>query len=312
MKLGLIAGMFPNATIDEAAKLAAENGYEAIEVCANETSAMLNTEKLLGTGEAKKILKTVKSYGVEISALSNHDNSMIIVGPHGPATDFVWKGTAEEKRARGKESLLRTAQLANEMEVKTIVGLTGIVDFSAAFSWPYADGWKLSEDAFVEHFVPMLDKLQEYGTRFAVEVHPNNLIYDIYSAKRAIELAGGHPALGINLDPGNLMYVGVGVEEFIDELHDRIYFVHLKDGEYSPHNFRKGGWLMRGDNRQLNKSFRYRIPGWGSINWRSVMTELHLIGYDGVLSFEHEDEIFTILDGVKKTRDFIRPLMIEA
>lgn len=312
MKLGLIAGMFPNTTIQEAAMLAAQNGYEAIEVCANETSSQLNTVEVLRDGTAKKILKSVRDTGVEISALSNHDNSMIIVGPHGPATDFVYKGSAEEKRAHGKESLLRTAELANEMEVDTIVGLTGIVDFSAAFSWPYADGWKLSEEALSEHFVPMFDKLQEYGVRFAVEVHPNNLIYDIYSAKRALELADYHPALGINLDPGNLMYVGVGVEEFIDELKDRIYFVHLKDGEYSPHNFRKGGWLMRGDNKRLDKSFRYRIPGWGSINWKSVMTELHLIGYDGVLSFEHEDDIFTIMDGVKKTYDFIKPLIIES
>ncbi|MGI6118404.1 MAG: sugar phosphate isomerase/epimerase family protein [Bilifractor sp.] len=312
MKLGLIAGMFGDVTIQEAAKLAAENGYEAIEVCANEHSGMLNTDEVLKSGKGKAIAKSVRDCGVEISALSNHDFSLIIGGPHGPATDFIMKGTPEEKIAAGKASLIKTAQLANEMEVDTIVGMAGVLDFCAAFSWPYADGWKLSEEAFVENYVPVLDKLQEYGCRFAVEVHPNSIMYDLYTCKRAIELTGNHPALGINLDPGNLMYVGVGIEEFIDALSDRIYYVHLKDGEYSPHNFRKGGWLMRGEDTRIDKSFRYRIPGWGNINWRSFMTELHLIGYDGYLSFEHEDAIFTVMDGVKKTRDFIRPLMIES
>ena len=56
-----------------------------------------------------------------------------------------------------------------------------------------------------------MDKFKEYGVKFAVEPHPNNMIYDIHTAKRAIELLDGHPNF-VQPDPANLIYLGLRVE----------------------------------------------------------------------------------------------------
>ena len=83
------------------------------------------------------------------------------------------------------------------------------------------------EKLFVERFMPIMDKFKEYGVKFAMEPHPNNIIYDLHSAKRALELLDYHPNFGFNLDPANLMATGgLLPENFIDELGDRIFHVH--------------------------------------------------------------------------------------
>ena len=54
----------------------------------------------------------------------------------------------------------------------------------------------------------IFDKMKEYGVKFAMEPHPNNIVYDLHTAKRAVELLEGHPCWGYNLDPANLMATG--------------------------------------------------------------------------------------------------------
>ena len=168
------------------------------------------------------------------------------------------------------------------------------------------------EEEFRELFLPILDKFKEYGVKFAVEPHPNNMIYDIHTAKRAIELVDNHPCLGFNLDPANLIYLGLRVENFIDELGDRIFHVHAKDGEIVEHNIQRGGILMQGDWQRIDRAFRFRIPGWGSVPWKKVITELSLVGYDYVLSYEHEDVTMSVGDGVEKVAPYLKSLIIKA
>ena len=64
--------------------------------------------------------------------------------------------------------------------------------------------------------------------------------------------------------------------------------------------------------RRIDRSFRFRIPGWGDVPWKKVITELSMVGYKGVLSYEHEDVTMSRMDGVKKTAAYLKPLIIEA
>ena len=146
-----------------------------------------------------------------------------------------------------------------------------------------------------------------------MEPHPNNIIYDLNTAKRALELLDYHPSFGFNLDPANIMATGgLLVENFIDELGDRIFHVHAKDAEVVRHNIQRGGIMMQGDWQRLDKAFRFRIPGWGDVQWKKVITELSLVGYDYVLSYEHEDVTMSVGDGVEKVAAFLKPLIIKA
>lgn len=313
MKLGFFAANYAHLPLEEVTKIASANGYEMLEIPAYIGNGQMDCDEVLKGSNAKKLKDMVSSYGMEISALSNHADSLLILGPHSEDTDGLFKGTKEEKIRYGTESLLKTAQTANILEVPVVNGFTGITNWGRYFPFPFANGWKQAEEEFAELFVPILDKFKEYGVKFAVEPHPNNLIYDIHTAKRALELVDNHPCLGFNLDPANLMATGgVMVENFIDELGDRIFHVHAKDAEVVAHNVQRGGVLMQGDWQRLDRSFRFRIPGWGDVQWKKVITELAMVGYDYVLSYEHEDVTMSVGDGVEKVAPFLKPLLIKA
>ncbi len=312
MKLGFFTANFTEKPLEEVARLAAENGYEALEIPAYEGNGQFDVREVIRGNNAAKLRAMVENMGLFISALSNHADSLLIMGPYGVDTDTIYKGTKEEKIKFGTESLLRTAQAANALEVPVVNGFTGIENFGRYFPFPYAQGWSEMEKEFVEKFVPILDRFKEYGVKFAVEPHPNNFIYDIHTAERAIRLVDGHPCLGFNLDPANIIYLGLKVENFINRLKDRIFHVHAKDGEIVEHNIQSGGILMQGDWQRLDRAFRFRIPGWGSVDWKKVITELSMIGYNYVLSYEHEDVTMSRADGVKKTAAYLKPMLIEA
>jgi sugar phosphate isomerase/epimerase len=293
--------------------MAAKYGYEAVEIPAFAGNPHLDIEKAVSDKNYReKIKKTVSDNGLIISALSNHPEGQITLGPYGEDTDAIFKGTREEKIKFGTERMIKTAQAANALEVPVVNGFTGVTNWGRYFPFPYADGWNKMEKEFVEVFMPIMDKFKEYGVKFAVEPHPNNMIYDIHTAKRAIELLDGHPNFGYNLDPANLIYLGLRVENFIDELGSRIFHVHAKDGEIVEHNIQRGGILMQGDWQRIDRAFRFRIPGWGSVPWKKVITELAMVGYDYVLSYEHEDVTMSVGDGVEKVAPYLKPLLIKA
>ena len=313
MKLGFFSANYAHLSLEEVAKIMAEHGYEMMEIPAYSGCEQFSCDEVIrDPSKASSLRKMLGGYGIGISALSNHADSLLILGPHSYDTDKLCPGTKEEKIKYGTENLLKSAQAANALEVPVVNGFTGVTNWGRYFPFPCADGWEKMEKEFVELFVPILDKFKEYGVKFAVEPHPNNMIYDIHTAKRAIELVDGHPSLGYNLDPANLIYLGLRVENFIDALGSRIFHVHAKDGEIVEHNLQYGGILMQGDWQRLDRAFRFRIPGWGSVPWKKVITELALVGYDYVMSYEHEDVTMSVNDGVEKVAAYLKPLIIKA
>ncbi|MGM0432501.1 MAG: sugar phosphate isomerase/epimerase family protein [Spirochaetota bacterium] len=312
MKLGFFTANFTERPLEEVARMAAEYGYESLEIPVYEGNGQLELDDVLKGNKAKEVRQMAEDLGLDLCAVSNHPESFLVMGPTGKDTDFIFKGTPEEKVKHGTQQLIKTAQAANALGVKNVVGYPGVENWGRFFFFPYGQGWQEYEQQFAERFVPILDEFKKYGVRFAIEPHPNSFVYDIYTAERAIELVDGHPALGYNFDPANIIYLLVKPEVFIDRLGDRIFHVHAKDAELVDHNLSTGGTLMQGDMRRMDRSFRFRIPGWGDVPWKKVITELSMVGYEGVLSYEHEDVTMSRMDGVKKTADYLKPLIIEA
>jgi sugar phosphate isomerase/epimerase len=312
MKLGFFTANFTERSLEEVAEMVAGYGYEALEIPAYEGNGQLETVDVIKGNNAEKIRKMVASFDLSISALSNHADSFLIMGPTGIETDFIYKGSAQEKIKHGTESLIQTAQAASALGVPVVVGYPGVENWGRFFFFPYGQGWSEYEEQFVERFTPILDKFKEYGVKFAIEPHPNSFIYDIHTAERALELVNYHPCLGYNFDPANVTYLSLSPEIFVDRLKDRIFHVHAKDAELVAHNLPTGGTLMQGDMSRLDRSFRFRIPGWGDVNWKRLITELSMTGYNGVLSYEHEDVTMSRMDGVEKTAAFLKPLLIKA
>ncbi len=69
------------------------------------------------------------------------------------------------------------------------------------------------------------------------------------------------------------------------EYKDRVYHVHAKDTEMLPERRYRGG---------VNSDyFRFRIPGYGEINWAAFISALDEFGYDGGMAIEHEDPVYS-------------------
>jgi len=314
MKIGFCTMNYSELPVEEVTKLAADHGYQCIEIPSFNDNGQIDPDELLKGSNAKNFNEMVKGYDMFVSAISNHADSLLVMGPYGPGTDSICPGTKEDKIKFGTESLIRSAQLANALEVPVVIAFSGIENFGHINDWPEPDGWLYEEEQFVTKYVPILDKYKEYGIKLAFEPHPNNIIYDTQSALRCLEIVDHHPAYAINLDPANILFSGVNLQTFIDELAGRIAIVHAKDCEIVEHNMMKGGYnmyLQDGWGR-LDRSFRFRIPGWGSVDWKKLISELFHTGYDYAFNYEHEDVLMSRMDGVKKTIAFLEPLMIEA
>ncbi|MCI0512160.1 TIM barrel protein, partial [candidate division KSB1 bacterium] len=66
---------------------------------------------------------------------------------------------------------------------------------------------------------------------------------------------------------------------------ERIYMFHAKDTEIRANILKVVGINGHG-------WWRYRLPGWGQVNWKEVFTALFEIGYTGDMVIEHEDPVF--------------------
>lgn len=314
MKLGLCVVNYSNLPVDKVCEIAARNGYDAVELPAYTDNGQVDAAELLKGSNAKEFKKKIEDHGLFISALSNHADSPLIMGPYSAGMDSICPGSKEEKIKFGQESMIRSAQLAAELGVKCVVAFSGMENYGHINDWPEPNGWKYEEEQFAEKWGYVFDKYKEYGVKVAFEPHPNNIVYDIKSTKRLLEVTDNHESFGINLDPANVLFSGIDVNQFVYELADRIVTVHAKDCEILKHHLASGGlnMYMQDGWARRDRSFRFRIPGWGDVNWKALISELYLNGYDGVFNFEHEDVIMSVDDGTKKTIDFLRPLMINA
>jgi sugar phosphate isomerase/epimerase len=309
MKLGVCAQVLYQLEFDEALATARQLGFEAIELPVDARNPFVDLDQALAGGW-RRIREAVQRAGLEISALSNHQEGQLLLGPHGVDTDGIHAGTAEEKVRYASRRLRQTAELAERLEVSVVCGFTGCEDYSRWFPWPQEDGYERMGPAFRERLLPILEAFSRHGVRFAHECHPKQFAYNLETAKLALALLDDHPAFGFNFDPANLLLAGMDPVVFVAELGERIFHVHAKDGEQVAHQSARSGLLAHGPWDRRDRGFRFRVPGWGDLDWKRVISELRLAGYDGVLAVEHEDPVIGRLEGLRKALDHLEPLIL--
>ena len=129
---------------------------------------------------------------------------------------------------------------------------------------------------FAERWNPILDVFGECGVRFALEVHPTEIAFDIVTARRALDAIGNREEFGFNFDPSHLLWQGIDPVEFIREFPDRIYHVHIKDAIVTL-NGRSGilgSHLNFGDPR---RGWDFRSPGRGGVNFEEIIRALNQV-----------------------------------
>lgn len=310
MDLGLNLAVFSDRTFEQALDSAAQLGVDTVELNAEASDPHTPVNRLLEPGVAAGVRRMVENKGLSISALGNHAESQLIGGPHNADTDQIFVGTSEEKRHYGIRQLLATARAASELEVETVVGFTGCEDWSRWFPWPDDEAWDKMLPQFVEGWTPILDEMASLGVRFAHEPHPKQLAYDLETGVRVTEALDYRAEWGFNLDAGNLSLAGVDPAVFVQVLGKRVYHVHAKDLELVSHNIKRSGWQAHGAWDRPERGVRFRVPGWGDVDWKRLISELQLAGYEGSLSIEHEDPVFSRDEGSRKAVEFLGSAII--
>lgn len=313
MKIGLFTVMYQDDPLEKVAAEASELGYEMFELAAWRDSAHFNLEEAArDQAYGRGIKKMLASHGIEISALSNHLESQMVL-PFADSSLDDWAGTSdkEEMWQWGRKRIIQTAQVASDLEIPVVNGFFGSTVWESWYIWPpsrleiYERGW----DLFVERWDPIMDEFGKLGVKFAHEVHPTEIAYNVHTSGIALKKLD-RQEWGFNYDPSHFIWQMIDPVIFIKEFGNRIYHAHAKDFEVQADVRQTDGTLSTGSWQRPGRASRYRVPGWGDVNWRRVITALLETGYDYVLSFEHEDPVMSERDGLEQAIKFLDPLII--
>lgn len=310
MKVGIFTVLYNDLPLEKVLQYISSIGYEAVELAAWKGSNHLDVEKVI-SGGGSEYKSLVKKYNLTISSLSTHLEGQLILGPHDSSTDDWFKGSPEEKQMYGIDRMKRAIEAAAYLEVPVVNSFTGVPDWGKWYVFPpkneeiFESYFKL----FSEKWSPILDFAKDHAIKIAFETHPQELNYNLDTAKSLLKSVNDHQALGFNYDPSHLVWQQMDPAQFIYEVGQRIYHVHAKDVEVVPHSASRTGVLVTGPWNKVARAVRFRTVGWGNVPWTRVITALLEVGYDYVMSVEHEDPCFSRNSGVELAVKFLKPLL---
>lgn len=310
----LFTGQWADLPLSEMAQKTRSFGYDGIELAC--WGDHFEVDKALAENDycARK-RELLQNHGLGCWAISSHlvgqavcdvidQRHKAILPPH------VWgDGSPAGVNTRAIEELKRTAKAAEKFGVKVINGFTGSSIWPLLYSFPPVspqmidDGFKL----FADRWNPILDVFRDCGVRFALEVHPTEIAFDIYTAERALEALNHRPEFGFNFDPSHLIWQGVDPAAFIRYFPDRIFHVHVKDAirRLDGRSGILASHLNFGDPR---RGWDFRSPGRGEVNFEEIVRALNDVKYHGPLSIEWEDSGMDREFGAREACEFTRRL----
>ena len=219
------------------------------------------------------------------------------------------RGDPERRRAWADQQLRQSAQAARRL------GVDRVVTFSGALLWPYLYPYppldrELVEAGFAElarRWRPILDHFDALGVDLCFELHPTEDLHDGATFERFLVAVDHHPRCRLLYDPSHLHLQHMDYLGFIDRYVDRISAFHVKDAEFIP-SARTG--VYGGYNDWPTRAGRFRSPGDGQIDFRSIVTRLTGAGFDGWATLEWECCFKNRFDGAREGAAFIRDLII--
>jgi sugar phosphate isomerase/epimerase len=313
----LFSGQWTDLSLEELAPRASGWGYQGLELsCWG------------GHFEIPAALDQEEYCQAKLDFLAGHDLTVLVLGTHrlGQAVcdtidlrhreilpEYVWgDGELEGVQKRAAEAIMGAARAAQKMGVPVLSGFTGSSLWASVLGYP-APTSALIDKGF-QHFRarwnPILDVCRDCGIRYAFEVHPGQIAFDLYSAEMALDALDGREEFGFTFDPSHLFWQGIDPVEFLRRFPDRIFHVHVKDIALAL-NGRTGllgSYLAYGDPR---RGWDFRSPGRGGLDWESIIRALNQISYEGPLSVEWGDRNMDRDSAAEEAYRFVRRLDFE-
>jgi len=300
MRIGIFTALFGNLSFEAALDKVVAAGISAVEIGSGGLPGNPHcpVDELLESESARrKYLEAITSRGLILSGFSCHDNP-------------VHPDPARAKKADA--DFRKSVRLAKLMDVPVVNAFSGLPAGKPGDQCP---NWVTCP--WPPHFLEMLDYqwnemtipywqvagkfAEDHGIKIGFEMHPGMLVYNVYTLLRLREAVG--PVIGCNFDPSHLMWNGVDPVAAIRKLGDAIVHVHGKDVYADPFNVSVNGC---NDNKPYDRipdrSWTFRTIGYGhgiSV-WKDIMSAFRMIGYDYVISIEHEDALMSPDEGLAK------------
>jgi sugar phosphate isomerase/epimerase len=313
----LFSGQWTDLSLEELAPKVSEWGYQGLELAC--WGDHLEVQRALSEADyCQQKLDLLARHDLTVPVIANHRVGQAVCDPidarhQALLPDYVWgDGQPLGVQQRAVEELMATAQLAQKLGVAVISG------FSGSPLWSYVGGYPPPTAAvvaagfheFARKWNPILDVCRDCGVKFAFEVHPGQIAFDLYTAEQALDALGGREEFGFTFDPSHLHWQGIEPVEFLRRFPDRIYHVHVKDAVLNL-NGRNGilsSYWPLGDPR---RGWDFRAPGHGGIDWEAVIRGLNEIGYDGPLAVEFKDAGMDREYGAEDACRFVKRLDFE-
>jgi len=310
----IFTGQWGDMTLEEVCKVASEMGYEGLEIAFGNH---LDVKKA-ATDKAyvAEIKATLDKYGLKCWAVSCHLIGQCTCDVWDPRLDAFAPPSLAGDPAGIKQWAVDTMMLVPEacknMGVYCSTGFMGSPIWKYLYSFP-ATTEEMIEDGFdyvAEIWTPILDKFEECGVKFALEVHPTEIAYDYYTAARLLEKLEYHPAFGFNFDPSHLVWQGVDPVQFLRDFSKYIVHVHMKDVAVRLDGKAGilGSHITFGDTR---RGWNFRSLGHGDVDFDDIIRELNQMEYHGPLSVEWEDSGMERIFGATEACEFVKQINFE-
>ena len=260
MHVGLLTAGFGDLSFDEIVVWAGDAGFKAVEV---HTGHLPYQDVLKDKGAAVKA--KLDQAGLTISSLAHYS--------------IFNKGNTPESYT---DEMMKVIAEAAVLGVDTVCTLAG---------FPEGEKSKLKtiEEDVACVFTPIVAEAKSMGIRIAFENWFATNLQHLDHFKALTEVLP-EEHVGFNFDPSHLHWQQIDYIAAVEEFKDRIFHVHAKDVAIRTDTRSRVGVLD-------GSWWRYVIPGFGEIPWGRFILALREIGYDGVLSIEHEDRAFDAKDG---------------
>ncbi|MBC7417227.1 MAG: sugar phosphate isomerase/epimerase, partial [Pedobacter sp.] len=260
---------------------------------------------------ADELKGKIASYGLEITELSTHMQGQL-VAVH-PAYNDLFDAFAPKQFHNNPAERTRWAvqQLKYAAKASQNLGLTAHATFSGSLLWQYFHPWPQRPEGLVEQgfkelakrWMPILNEFDNCGVDVCYEIHPGEDLFDGETYEMFLAAVNDHPRACLLYDPSHFVLQQLDYIQYIDFYHERIKAFHVKDAEFNPTG--KQG-TFGGYQKWLNRAGRYRSPGDGQVDFKTIFSKLAQYDFPGWAVMEWECCIKNQEDGAKEGAEFIK------
>jgi sugar phosphate isomerase/epimerase len=300
MKLGFVSDSLAHLPLEAMLDAAVGQGLQGVEINTGGWSSAphFDLKAMKSSADARAAFRRAfTSRGLEIIALNANGNQLHPV--------------SGAQQAACLEDTIRIAGEIGVTKVCCMSGLPGGAPGDTTPNW-IVSSWPPETQAIImwqweEVLLPYWRKLTAIAKtsgveRFAVELHGNQLVYNVPSLLKLRQAVG--PMVGANLDPSHLFWMGADPLAAVSALAGAVHHVHAKDTMLNAPVQATTSLLENGGLTNVAaRSWSYITLGYGHGEawWRAFCYRLRLAGYDGWLSIEHEDVMLSRMEGLAKS-----------